>query len=175
MRRQQTETHVNRQLDADLTAHQFLFGMSRQDVGLLADCAVRTQFDAGDVIFREGEEADRLYLVESGCVTLGVELGSGQVVLDSVGPGELLGLSWLFPPHKWRTTARACEPTVAIHVDGDILRDYAERDHTLGYELYKRFTEVMTQRLEKARRRHLESTAQQGTNDARIAGDHRCE
>ncbi len=142
-----------RQLDEELSAHPFLFGMTSQDVGLLADCAVRTHFDPGEVIFREGEDANRLYLVETGSVALESRNGDTAVLVETIGAGELLGLSWLFPPHKWRATARVIEEISAVFFHGDVLRKYAERDRSLGYQLYKRFTEVQTRRLESMRRR----------------------
>ena len=59
-----------RQLDADLAKHPFVFGMSTQDVGLLADCALKVHFRKGELIFREGEKAEKVYLIESGSVAL---------------------------------------------------------------------------------------------------------
>ena len=58
--------------------------------------------------------------------------------MDTIGPGDLLGWSWMFPPYVWRFTARAVEPTDAIFFYGTILRQYCEKDHSLGYELFKR-------------------------------------
>ncbi len=105
---------MTRQLDIDLARHPFLFGMSRQDVGLLADCAVRVHFAEGEIVFREGEEADRVHLIESGNVSLRPASAMSAVVFETVGPGELLGSSWLLPPHKWHVTAQASGPVTAI-------------------------------------------------------------
>jgi hypothetical protein len=82
-----------------------------------------------------------------------------SVVVDIIGAGELLGLSWLFPPHRWRVSARACESTAAIVFIGAILREYSERDHSLGFQLFKRINEVMARRLEASRQRLLEFAA----------------
>jgi len=150
-----------RQLDADLAQHPFVFGMSTQDVGLLADCALKVHFRKGELIFREGEKADKVHLIESGSVALEVCNGPKSiVVVDTVSAGELLGLSWLFPPHKWRVSARACESTTAIVFNGAILREYSERDHSLGFQLFKRISEVMIRRLESSRQRLLQATPQ---------------
>jgi CRP/FNR family cyclic AMP-dependent transcriptional regulator len=73
------------------------------------------------------------------------------VVIDTIGAGDLLGWSWMFPPHAWHFTARATKPTVAIYFQGRILREYCERDHALGYELFKRMSAVMVKRLQAAR------------------------
>ena len=148
----------NRQeLDADIAAHPFLLGLSKHHLRLLADCATRVAFEANQVVFREGETANRFYLIERGEVVLETNTAAGKtVVIDRIGKGDLLGWSWLFPPHLWHFTARASEATTAIFFYGTILREYCEKDHTLGYALLKRMSEVMTRRRQLARAKLVE-------------------
>jgi CRP-like cAMP-binding protein len=144
--------------NADIAAHPFLLGLSEHHVRLLADCATRVAFEADGVLFRERETANRFYLIERGEVLLETNTVAGKsVVIDTIGNGDLLGWSWLFPPHLWRFTARASEATTAIFFYGTILREYCEKDHTLGYELLKRMSEVMTRRLQLARAKLVET------------------
>jgi len=151
-------------LNADIAAHPFLFGLSEHHVRLLVDCATRVAFKADHVIFREGETANRFYLIERGEVVLETNTVAGKtVVIDRIGNGDLLGWSWLFPPHLWRFTARASEATTAIFFYGTILREYCEKDHTLGYELLKRMSEVMTRRLQLARAKLVEEQGAAGS------------
>lgn len=152
---------MTRPLDQDIARHPFLLGMSRQDVGLLADCALRAHYEKGQLIFSEGDKADHLHLIQSGRVALEASSGADSILVEEVGAGELLGLSWLFPPHRWRVSARAAEPTTAVLINGALLRKYAERDHSLGFQLFKRLSEVMARRLESSRRRVLPTTAEQ--------------
>jgi len=77
-------------------------------------------------------------------------------VIDTISGGDLLGWSWMMPPYKWRFTARAVGPTDAVYCAGTILRDYCERDHSLGFELHKRLSAVMMKRLQDARRKMLQ-------------------
>ena len=136
--------------------HPFLAGMNRRHLTLLTDCAMAVQFKKGQVIFREGEPANRFYLIETGKVILESSGGLGDpVVIDTIGAGNLLGWSWMFPPHTWHFTARAVEPTTAIFFSGTILREYCEKDHALGYELLKRMTVVMNRRMQAARNKML--------------------
>ena len=167
------ELTMIRQLDADLAKHPFVFGMSTQDVGLLADCALKVHFRKGELIFREGEKAEKVYLIESGTVALEAYYAPKSiVVVDTIGAGELLGLSWLIPPHKWRVSARACESTTAIVFIGAILHEYSERDHSLGFQLFKRISEVMARRLESSRQRLLELAAEHRTSRSGAALQH---
>jgi len=136
--------------------HPFLAGMSRNHLALLTDCAIPVRFTKRQVVLQEGDFASRFYLIESGKVVLesAVELGQ-PVVIEEIGPGDLLGWSWMFPPHVWHFTARAIEPTEAIFFYGTILREYCERDHSLGYELFKRMSPIMLRRLQAAREKML--------------------
>jgi CRP-like cAMP-binding protein len=123
---------------------------------LLTDCAIAVHFKKGQTILREGDFANRFYLIESGRVVLESGEGLGEpVMVDTIGPGDLLGWSWMFQPYVWRFTARAAEPTEAIFFYGTILREYCERDHSLGYELFKRITPIMLRRLQAARTKML--------------------
>ena len=132
--------------------HPFLAGMNRAELALLTDCAMVVHFNPGEVIFREGELANRFYLIETGKVILESSGRAGDpVIIDRVGAGELLGWSWMFPPYVWHFSARAVERTEAIFFYGTILREYCERDHSLGYELFKRMSAVMIKRLQAAR------------------------
>jgi CRP/FNR family transcriptional regulator, cyclic AMP receptor protein len=136
--------------------HPFLAGMNHTQLALLTDCAMASHIKSGQVIFREGDIANRFYLIESGKVVLESGNDSGEsLVVDTIGAGDLLGWSWMFPPYCWRFTARAVEPTEAIFFYGTILREYCERDPSLGYELLKRMAPVMIKRMQAARQRML--------------------
>ena len=103
-----------------------------------------------------GDHADRFFLIETGAVVLESGKDHGEpVVVDTIGAGDLLGWSWMFRPYTWQFTARAVAPTRAIFFAGPVLREYCERDHSLGYELLKRMNAVMTRRMQNARRQML--------------------
>jgi CRP/FNR family cyclic AMP-dependent transcriptional regulator len=122
--------------------HPFLVGMKPRQLALLTSCAMTLQFNKGQVIFREGEPANRFYLIETGNVILESRSGASD---------SLLGWSWMFPPYTWAFTARAVEPTTVIFFCAATLREYCERDHSLGYELLKRMSSMMYQRARAAR------------------------
>jgi CRP-like cAMP-binding protein len=151
------ETRVEAEPMATRVAlHPFLVGMNQKQLALLTGCAMAVQFQKGQVIFREGELANRFYLIETGKVTLESSGGEGNpVVIDTIGAGDLLGWSWMFQPYTWHFTARAAEVTTAIFFYGTILREYCEDDHSLGYELLKRMSLVMNRRMQAARNKML--------------------
>jgi CRP-like cAMP-binding protein len=148
------EPHSVRYPDIErrLTTHPFLKGMSPHHLELLALCATPTEFDAGQVVLREGEPASGFYLIETGTVVLEGKTDDGKtVVIDTVSAGEPLGWSWLFPPYLWAFDARATEPCTALCFSGLLLRQHRDDDLTLSHELHQRASEVMACRLQAAR------------------------
>lgn len=129
--------------------------MSKHHVQLLADCAMRSHFKAGQVIFREGESASRFYLIENGRVALESSTLGEPVKIDEIHDGDLLGWSWLFPPYAWHFSARALQDTTAVFFYGTVLREHCEKDNSLGLELFKRMSVVMLRRLQASRQKLL--------------------
>jgi len=119
---------------------------------LIVGCASNVRFNAGQFLFREGEEANQFFMIRQGKVALEISAAERAVItLQTVGEGDILGWSWLIPPYHWRFDARAVELTRAIALDGKCLRTKSEEDHNLGYELLKRFSNVIVERLEATR------------------------
>jgi CRP-like cAMP-binding protein len=143
-------------LETRIALHPFLAGVNHKQLALLMGCAMATKFKRGQTILREGDFANRFYLVETGKIALEAGGGFGRpVIVETIGAGDLLGWSWMFPPYVWHFTARATEPTEAIFFYGTILREHCERDPSLGYNLFKRMTPVMLRRLQAARKKML--------------------
>jgi CRP-like cAMP-binding protein len=127
-------------------------GLSAEHLRLIAGCAVNEHFPAGKDLFREGGPADRFYLIREGAVALEIEApGRGRIVIETLHPGEVVGWSWLFEPHRWQFDARAREPTRVVGFDGACLRGKCEQDHELGYQLMRRFAASLTERLQATR------------------------
>ena len=117
---------------------------------------MRMRYEAGELIFREGDPANRFYLIEQGQVSLeSHRKDEAPVAVQVIGPGDVLGWSWLFPPYCWHFDARVLEPTTAIFFNGTRLREQCEQDHDFGFEVMKRMTQVVIQRLQAARKQLL--------------------
>ncbi|MBI4665466.1 MAG: cyclic nucleotide-binding domain-containing protein [Nitrospinae bacterium] len=140
-----------RSLETILTQSQFLQGLKKEHLELLTGCASNVRFNAGDYIFREGEEANQFFLIRQGRVSL--ELNSpnkGPIIIQTLSEGDIAGWSWLIPPYRWMFDGRAMELTRAIALDGKCLRTKCEADHDLGYELFKRFSHILWDSLHAA-------------------------
>jgi CRP/FNR family cyclic AMP-dependent transcriptional regulator len=134
---------------ADAVAGCALFdGLSPRHLRLVTGCGRFQRFPAGATILREGGPADRFYLLRQGSVALEVASPErGPIVVQTLGSGDTLGWSWLFPPYRWHLDALAREPVAAITFDAACLRAKCEEDHELGYRLMGRFADLMLQRL----------------------------
>jgi CRP/FNR family transcriptional regulator, cyclic AMP receptor protein len=135
-----------------IKAHAFFAGIPDPFCDLVCGCAKNTRFAARQYLFHEGEPADWFYLIRHGRVAFALTApGRGEVTFQTVGEGELAGVSWLIPPYRWTYDARAVEDTRAIAVNARCLREKCEADHDLGYEMMKRFMPVLIKRLQATR------------------------
>jgi CRP/FNR family cyclic AMP-dependent transcriptional regulator len=142
----------------DVLADQpFLAGLSEYHLDRLAPWSRRALFHAGTRVFREGGDADRFWLIKSGRVNLDTHVpGRGDVILETLGPGAVLGWSWLFPPYKWHFGATAVETTMSVELDAPAVRALCQRDPALGYDLTIRFLYVVFERMQATRLRLLD-------------------
>lgn len=138
---------------ADVLVDQPLFeGMAPEYINLIAGCGANVRFKQGEQIFKEGDAADFFYLVRHGRVGLDIFVPHrGAVTIETVKEGEVLGWSWLFPPYKRQYDARAVVLTRAVAFDGKCLRGKSEENKEFGYDLMKRFAQVMIDRLHHVR------------------------
>ena len=139
-------------LERILAEHPFFAGLEPAYLQLLVGCASNVRFDAGQTIFREGEEANQFFLIRHGKVALDIYAAErGSITIETLDEGDILGWSWLVPPYFWQFDARAIELTRAVALDGKCLRKKSEEDHDLAYELLKRFVHIIEQRLQATR------------------------
>jgi CRP-like cAMP-binding protein len=135
-----------------LRKHPFISNLDDKFLKTLLSCASNVAFTDGEYLFREGEEAIKFYLIRSGRIALELH-GSerGMIRIETIGTGEVLGWSWLIHPYRWHFDAIAVEDVRAFALDGKCLRTKCEKDHDLGYEMYKRFSQVLENRIKATR------------------------
>lgn len=137
--------------------HPFFQGLDKGFCDLVCGCARNVCFDKGEYLLHEGGAADTLYLIRRGHVALEIAFPGGPPVrFQTLGEGDLIGISWLVPPYRWAYDARALELTRAIAVDAGCLRGKCEEDHDLGYEVMKRLMPILIGRLQATRMQILD-------------------
>ncbi|HEX9780624.1 MAG TPA: cyclic nucleotide-binding domain-containing protein [bacterium] len=132
--------------------HPFFHGMEPDHVRAISACASEVTFDAGDYIFKEGDPAQRFYAIRQGSVAVEIMMqGAGAIPVQTVGPGEVLGWSWLVAPYQKRFDGRVLELTRAIAFDVECLRSKCAGNLKLSHALLERTIEILGQRLQAAR------------------------
>lgn len=141
---------------ADLLKEHSLFeGLSEEHLQFIAGCGKNVVFSEGQVIANPGDPADEFYLIREGHLSLTLDVPPKKpFVFQTLGKGDLVGLSWLIPPYLWYVSVQALKPTRAIAFDGKCIRKKCEEDHHLGFELMKRLISILVVR-EEAFRLHL--------------------
>lgn len=126
-----------------------LAGLSHTQRAAVAGVSTVETYVPGHRLFDEGGVADRFWVVLSGCVTIDhTAQPGGRVTLQSIGPGELVGWSWVVPPHRWHFGATVVSPTRAVMVDAVRLRELTDTDSELGHRVALVMVGALVDRLE---------------------------
>ena len=135
-----------------LAALPFFQGFSTEYVEFMAGCASNLVYEAGVEIAHEGEDANRFYIVREGKIAIECFLpGRGAITIETLGAGDVLGWSWLFPPYRTQFNSKALVTTRVIAMDGKCIRAKCDQDPVLGYQVMRRVLDIMQQRVEATR------------------------
>ena len=148
---------------ADLAGHRFLRGMADDYLAVLSRLCWVAPVRRGHLFFVEGDTAHRFWLIRSGHVALDLQApGERQLIVETLGQGDLLGLSWLVPPYQWQFSATAVHDTMTFEFNADEVRAVCESDPGLGYQLLQRVMSAASSRLQATRVRMLDLYAASG-------------
>lgn len=134
-------------LDQIIGEHPFFAGFDPTQLALIAGCGQQARFKPGEFLFKSATTAAHFFLLRRGTVALELEIpGRGPFRFGTAGPGEVLGWSWLFPPHEWQFDGRALDDVGVVRFDATCLRGKCDADPVLGYALMKAFAAVLVDR-----------------------------
>ena len=140
-----------------LSAHAFFSGLDKKYLEFLADSVTKMRINKGDVLFKSGTRADKFYLLRNGAISIQVPALMGPALeVQTLGEDQILGWSWLISPYQWSFQARALEDTDLLEFDGSSILARCAEDPAFGYELFKRFAALMSERLEAARQKMMD-------------------
>lgn len=146
--------------------HPFLTAFAPDQAEALSLLATQVEFRPGETIFSQREVAGGFYLIEKGEISLEYEVpGKRKVQIQRIGPGELLGLSWLFEPYRWEFSATAISGGTARFLRAVDVRKQCDQDPTLGYKLMEEVARVLTERLQATRHKLLVFVERASEND----------
>ncbi|MGW0209962.1 cyclic nucleotide-binding domain-containing protein [Streptomyces sp. NPDC003233] len=123
-------------------------------------------FEAGSRLFEEGRRADRFWIVRTGTVALDLHVpGRRPALIETLGPGELVGWSWHFPPYLWHLGAETVSPVRAWEFDAGTVRAVCAAEPEFGRAVAVWVGRVVAQRLHASRVRLLDLYAPYGSGD----------
>jgi CRP/FNR family cyclic AMP-dependent transcriptional regulator len=141
----------------ELAGFALLADLTPSQLGKVGALARVVTFNGGTRIIEDGRDANRCWLIRSGRVALETGLpNAASSRVQTLGPGDVLGWSWLLPPYRWRFDGVATVPVTAIELDAVQLRTAAEQDPALGYAIAVRLVEALAERLHGTRARLID-------------------
>lgn len=139
-------------LEIILSEHPCLKELDPKYIKTLLGCASPAKFEPDQLVFSEGNPANKFFLIRHGRVGLEINVpNQGLVTIETVGAGEILGWSWIVAPYICHFSALAKETTGAIAMDGGRVREMCLNDHELGYQLYSCFIDSIVHWLQATR------------------------
>ena len=149
---------MNNQLITEyLSGHAFFSEFSDDMLKFLCECSSTLEIKKGQVLFREGENADKFYVIRKGRVTIQMPAIMGPVLeIQTLGKDQVLGWSWLISPYKWLFQTQAEEDSELLQFDGTALLARCEQEPKFGYELLKKFAGLMSVRLNTTRQKIMD-------------------
>jgi CRP-like cAMP-binding protein len=131
---------------------KLLRSLTATEAELFASAATELHVPAGELVFEEGGPADAFYIVVEGNVGLVLTSpGREPIVIQTLGRGDLLGLSWLFPPYRWNWTAQSAVDTDLVVFDANVIRSELEKNRDLTLEVLTVVASEVVDRLHRTR------------------------
>ncbi|MGI9614981.1 MAG: cyclic nucleotide-binding domain-containing protein [Acidimicrobiales bacterium] len=145
------------QIEESLIGFELFRDLDSEHLSALASGAGLRVFRADEYLLAAEQPADAIYAIRSGRVAIEIDGGNrGPVIIETIGSGDVVGISWLLPPYRWTFGARAVDDVEAVRLDAVALRELCDEQPVFGYELYKRFTRLIHRRLVATRLRVID-------------------
>lgn len=140
-----------------LSTHEFFSALSADIVKLLCEYANIREIKKGQILFQQGEYANKFYIVRNGRISVQIPALMGPTLeVQALCKNQVLGWSWLISPYQWHFQAKAEEDSTLLEFDGAALLVRCEQEPKFGYELLKRFAALMSERLDASRQKLMD-------------------
>lgn len=96
------------------------------------------EYQPGDVLFREGESGEVMFVIQSGAVRITKEVGGEAKSLAVLGPGEFLGEMAILNGKPRTATATVVETTRCLVIEAKTLESMVARNAEIALRLIKK-------------------------------------
>ncbi|MDD5462241.1 MAG: cyclic nucleotide-binding domain-containing protein [Methylococcales bacterium] len=140
-----------------LSTHEFFVEISDDILQFLCECSSTHEIKKEQILFRQGEHADKFYVVRNGRIAMQIPAILGPALdIQTLGKDQVLGWSWLISPYKWNFQTKAEEDSELLQFDGKAILARCEQEPKFGYELLKKFAGLMSAGLNAARQKMMD-------------------
>lgn len=127
--------------------NHLVYGLTDEQLACIAAFATEQHFAEGEVLCRQGERGDELFILLEG--RLRVQLQDGDELAE-LGPGSVVGEMGLIEPRPRSATVVAIEPSLVAAVSKSELRQELITDGNLGFLVLCNINRVLGDRLRQA-------------------------
>lgn len=127
-----------------------LSNLDEESLVVLSSYGIEHPFNPGDIIIRQGDEQQCLFVVVDGSLQVFTLVNDAEVVLAEIGPGESLGELSIFEPGPASATVRALSPGILWYMDVDRLQAYLEEQPQAACALIMGINQLISRRLRHA-------------------------
>lgn len=123
---------------------QKVFSSLRPDqIDALSNAADIIDYQAGDTVYYQGKQADHIYVVLEGEVSLRLP-GKGGITIpiDVATPGVMFGAAQCFDADSYAVTAQCVEDCRLMKIATSVLRNLMEDDLLMGYVMQRHIAHV---------------------------------
>ncbi|MDH4227903.1 MAG: cyclic nucleotide-binding domain-containing protein [Deltaproteobacteria bacterium] len=138
----------------EILRNSYIFGsLTAKEIDAVAAISEEKKYKAASVIFKEGEKAEKLYLLVSGKVSIEMDVSSKEKVsvMTEAKPGGEFGWSALIDPHMHVVSARAAVDSTILCVDTKALDNLIAKDYYMGYVIMRGVAKLSAESTRNAR------------------------
>jgi CRP-like cAMP-binding protein len=131
---------------------ELLAALTNTELDLFESVSREARMPADQILFEEGGPADSFFIISEGRV--GLELtspGKTPLTIQTLGPGDMVGVSWFFAPYRWNWRARALVDTTLVVFDAVEIRRRCAENRDLDLEVLSVLAREVVARLQRTR------------------------
>ena len=132
----------------------FFSGLTDEEIKSIAMISDEETYEANTFIFREGDKAQKMFVLIEGTVDIMVntdEEGLERETVSTLNHGDVFCWSAVVEPNLLTASAFAATPVIVVAIDGAGLRAMFELDCHLGFRILQKAAVIISSRLKDTR------------------------
>ena len=142
----------------ELKKNPLFEGLDLDEISKIMGFAERKNYNKGDFVFAQDDEARKLYVIEKGLVNIVLQIRpTTHLTIVTEAKGGAFGWAAVLPPHRHTATATCLEPCQLLEIDGSKLREICYQEPQLGVKFMEGMARFIAVRLRNTNLAMLET------------------